>query len=57
MLNTQLTPIEEAFLAVDQIAEDLIRLIGNDPNYATEAKLALKRIMQIKKALLDGGVG
>jgi hypothetical protein len=49
---TKLAPIERAFLDVDQIAEDLIRLIGHDPRYADEAKSALKRIMKIKKVLL-----
>ena len=50
---TELTPIERAFLDVDQIAEDLIRLIGNDPKYTDEAKSALKRIMNIKVSLLE----
>ena len=51
-IEMNLNPIEKAFLAVDQIAEDLIRLIGNDPRYATEAKSALKRIMKIKESLI-----
>lgn len=48
-----MTPIEKAFLDVDQIAEDLIRLLGNDPRYVTEAKSALKRIMKIKESLIE----
>jgi hypothetical protein len=44
--------LEKAFLAVDQIAEDLIRLIGFDLKYAAQAKASLKQIMKIKEDLL-----
>lgn len=47
-----LAPIEKAFLDVDQIAENLIRLIGKDLRYAAEAQSALKRLMEIKASLL-----
>jgi len=42
----------KAFLDADQIAEDLVRLIGNDPKYKAEAVSALKQIMSIKNKLL-----
>ena len=45
--------VEKAFLDVDQIAEDLIRLIGPDPKYRDKAVAALEQIMQIKKDLLE----
>jgi hypothetical protein len=45
--------LEKAFLDVDQIAEDLVRLIGNDPKYKAKAVFALQQIMTIKKDLLE----
>jgi len=45
--------VEKAFLDVDQIAEDLIRLIGHDLKYKDRAVAALEQIMQIKKDLLE----
>ncbi len=49
----KLSPIEEAFLEVDQIAEDLIRLVGKDLKYEAAARAALKRIMEIKQSLIE----
>ena len=49
----KLTPIQKAFLDVDQIAEDLIRLIIEDPKYEDRAESALKQIMKIKEDLLE----
>lgn len=48
----KMNALEKAFLDVDQIAEDLVRLIGNDLRYKAKAVSALKQIMLIKKKLL-----
>ena len=49
----QRAALENAFLAVDQVAEDLIRLIGRDLRYAAQAKEALQKIMKIKEDLIE----
>jgi len=52
-MNKKTVALEKAFLQVDQIAEDLIRLIGEDPRYKAKAVSALTRIMTIKQELLE----
>ena len=42
--------LEKAFLEVDQIAEDLVRLIGRDPKYKADAVAALEQIMTERSA-------
>lgn len=50
--SNDVSTLKKAFMDIDQVAEDLIRLIGKDPRYASEARSALTRIMAIKQALL-----